>query len=726
MSKNRFVLFTRKAAPVLLSVTLVGNTALGGTTALAATDSTEKEEVVYAILDNAGSVDGLYVVNSFTAQDITDYGEYESIKNLTTTDQITQNGDQISFHTDADKIYYQGNLKTRDIPWNIEIHYFMDDTEYSAADLAGQSGKLKITMNITKNETCDTSFWEGYALQASLALDSEKCTNIEAPNATIANVGSDKQLSYIIMPGKGADITITADVEDFEMDAISINGTKLNLEFEFEKNDLLDQVTDIQDAIKELNDGANDLNDGTLELKDGAKDLDDGASQLKDGTKDMYDGTVSLENGANSLNEGVKSLNDGIETVQTALNTLNGKSGKLTKGSAQVLKALKQIQSSLKQVEMNTDDLATLASASTQINTGIGSLVDGLKTLDSNIDTYYNSLSSAGISNIDAYIGKHNEAISALSITDTQRALYAAYTASGTNGLMQKLSALVAAGDKEATALYSQYAAAGNDASIIVTYVTTAGKLIGVETLLKGDVAYIQGSNQLISGIDAALDSTNGQLMTGALSLQSNYKTFNETIQSMTTSLQTLATNMNELKSGINTLVASYKKVDSGISEYTDAVEKITDGYEKIYKGSSSVADGTSTLYSGTKDLVKGALDLYNGSNDLADGTSTLTDGAQELADGTNDLTDGTGEFYDKTKDMDTKITETIDDTIDELTGKNVETVSFVSDKNTNVDSVLFVIKTPEIKKVEVEEPEVQEEEETGFKDKFLKLFAKN
>ena len=324
MRKNKLVLRTKKTAPVLLAAILAGNSILGNIpmSAYAAEKSNKKEEVVYAVLDHSGTVDGLYVVNSFTDADVVDYGNYENIKNLTTTDEITQDGDRISFHTDADKIYYQGDLKNKELPWNVEIHYMMDGTEYFAEEIAGKSGSLKITISVTKNKNCDDSFWDGYALQASLALDTEKCKNINAPEATIANVGSDKQLSYIIMPGKGADLTITADVEDFEMDAISINGTKLNLEFEFEKDDLLSQVSDIQDAIKELNDGA--------------ISLEDGADQLTDGTKDMYDGALSLEDGANSLNDGVKSLNDGIKMVETALNTLNGKSSSLTNGSSQM------------------------------------------------------------------------------------------------------------------------------------------------------------------------------------------------------------------------------------------------------------------------------------------------------------------------------------------------------------------------------------------------------
>ena len=42
----------------------------------------------------------------------------------------------------------------------------------------------------------------------------------------MANVGSNKQISYTILPGKGLDAEVTADVKDFEMDAVTINGVK--------------------------------------------------------------------------------------------------------------------------------------------------------------------------------------------------------------------------------------------------------------------------------------------------------------------------------------------------------------------------------------------------------------------------------------------------------------------------------------------------------------------
>lgn len=51
--------------------------------------------------------------------------------------------------------------------------------------------------------------------------------------------------------------------------------------------------------------------------------------------------------------------------------------------------------------------------------------------------------------------------------------------------------------------------------------------------------------------------------------------------------------------------------------------------------------------------------------------------------------------------------------------------VSFISDKNENVNSVQFVIKTAAIEKEEVAEVVAEEETPTGFFQKLLALFRK-
>lgn len=645
----------------------------------AAAVSTEKEEVVYGMLTSEGKVDGVYVVNSFYAQDIVDYGDYSEVRNLTTTDVIDLDGGMINIHRAADslsengkgnnqKLYYQGNLDTTDLPWDIAFRYYMDGEEVSAEEIAGMSGALMIKIDITQNEQCDSRFWEGYALQATVTLDSQKCRNIVADNATIANVGSDKQLSYIILPGKGVSLEIRADVTDFEMDAVSINGVKLNLNFDPDTQSLTDKIEDIRDAIAELNDG----------------------------TGELYDGASALNDGAKSLETGISDLNDGIEQIQAALSALDGKSDALTLGSGEVMKALETIQSSLDQVKISSEQLQTFSQSSAQIKSGIDSLAGGLQTIENAMKQYYSQLADSGVTG-DDLIANNQKALNSLGITNTQRQLYGAYTSLGITGVQSKLAQLVGSGEGEALDLYNKYVSAGYDSSVLTDYLTNAGKLISIETLLRGDISYIQGSSALISSIYNQIDSQKGQLMSGALALQSSYGEFDTVVQNMVLSLGSLASDMDKLKTAVNMLTEKYAVLDSGLGSYTDAVGQILTGYEKIYNGSAAAAAGTKDLYAGTTELVDGVAQLY----------------------------EGTAEFQDETSDMDAKVNGMIDDTLDELTGRKVETISFVSEKNTNVDSVLFVMKTPAIEIQEEEIDTAEENVETTLIQKFINLFKK-
>ena len=82
------------------------------------------------------------------------------------------------------------------------------------------------------------------ALQASFTLDTEKFRDISAPNATVANVGAKKQISYTLLPGKGIDTSITAEVENFQMPAVSINGVSMEINIEVDDKELTDKVNE--------------------------------------------------------------------------------------------------------------------------------------------------------------------------------------------------------------------------------------------------------------------------------------------------------------------------------------------------------------------------------------------------------------------------------------------------------------------------------------------------
>ena len=646
-----------KIIAVAMAGAICGSTAFSSIS-LAATKSSEKEEVIYANLTSSGDIEKIYAVNIFEDKDIVDYGVYETVKNMNTMDKINYSNGKITIQNSEDKLYYQGIMKQNtEMPWTIKVRYKLDGVEYAPSELAGKSGKLEISISIKENKNCKKNFFENYALQTVVQLDTNLCENIKSDEATMANVGGLKQLTYTILPGNEKDIKITSDVTDFEMSEIQVNGINLNLGLDKDSID----TSSLTGELDKLKDAVNDLDDGANELNDGAKKLDDGAV----------------------------TLTDGIKTIQDGLDQLNSKSSSLTSGSSEVLSALKTIQSSLNNVSTSSKDLKQLSSASTSIKSGIDSLVKGLKTVDSSIDTYNSSLKKAGLNSASELAQKNKQALSALGITNTQRKLYSAYTSGGSQAVSAELAKLAQAGDSEAVALYKQVSAGNTDA--VTQYVQAAGKLISVETLLKADASYIEGSSKLINGIDAQMSTSSSQttLMSGAVSLQTNYKKFDASIQDLVSSLNNLMANMTQLKSGINKLTDNYATLDSGIKEYTSAVNKITNGYSKVYEGALDLVSGTHSLYKGT-----------------------------------TELTDGTGEFKGETSDLDSKVDDEVDSMIDNFAGGDFEVESFVSDKNTDVDSVQFVIKTEAIKKEEVKVEE-EKTEELNFWQKLLNLFRK-
>lgn len=112
---------------------------------------------------------------------------------------------------------------------------------------------------------------------------------------------------------------------------------------------------------------------------------------------------------------------------------------------------------------------------------------------------------------------------------------------------------------------------------------------------------------------------------------------------------------------------------------------------------------------------------LYSSTGKLKLSVGELRDAVGELYDGTGELTNGTSEFVDQTSDMDTQISDEIDSMTNSFSGDG-DTISFVSEKNTHVNAVQFVIKTAAIEKAEVPLDDAGESAPLTFWQKLLRL----
>lgn len=655
----------KKYSKAMLVLMMTGMTISAVMPVNAEQEASEKEEVVYVSTTADGEVTEVNVVNMFEGGNIVDYGTYSEVKNMTGTSQITQDGDKITFSEDEDKVYYQGTLENAEIPWDVSLTYYLDGEEISPEDLAEESGSLTIHFVISKNESCEKEFYDTYALQASFTFDTALCENINAPDATIANVGSDKQLTYTVLPGKGLDTEITMEVTDFEMEAVSINGILLNLNVEIDDEELMDQVETLMSAISEINDGA------AL--------LDENSEDLVSGTGTLEDGMLSLESGADELDAGVQSLKTGMETVQNGIDALNAQSENLTTGSQQILSALENVESSLQDISLTTDELVTLTNASSAIKNGIADLAQGAASLQSSLGyAQYKAAMYANGLDIDSLKASNEQTISALS--------------QQIQSLQESLNEVSGVEGYEAQAQQIQ---------------TEINTLQNVITLLKGNNAAVSGTESYLNSMEEACM----QLSEGISSLEEQYTEFDANVQALVNTLSQLAVNMSDLSSGISTLVNEYEKLDEGVSEYTAGVAQLADGYGQLLSGVSSLASGSQTLLSGSENLSSGVQELY--------------DGISEYCDGVSSLYEGTDELQSQTDDLDTRTEDQIDEILSSITSEGTDIQSFVSDKNVNTDSVQFVIQTEKIEADDSMEEAETDSEEAGFWEKLLELFGK-
>ncbi len=211
-----FVMLTLTAAPALASAQVT------------------KNEIVYATYDADGGNAAYSVVNRFevgSAQQLTDYGVYQQVTNLTSTAPLRVSGDEISVQASAGVFYYAGVLSRAELPWLISVEYRLNGTPITPPlPRTWPGAPVEITLRVHRNTECTGDYFDHYALSITAAFDEKNCESIEAANGIVASVGSKKQVSFTVVPGSEADLTITMDAVQFAMDPISINGVPMSMD----------------------------------------------------------------------------------------------------------------------------------------------------------------------------------------------------------------------------------------------------------------------------------------------------------------------------------------------------------------------------------------------------------------------------------------------------------------------------------------------------------------
>ena len=898
MNRNKKSRYTKKSITAAVCFSMV----LGNTLPVIAAENPQKEENVYASLEEDGTVSGVYVVNEYDLEKdtrITDYGDYTEVTNLTTEDKIEETADGYTVEGKKGKFYYQGNLETKELPWKIQISYYLNGEKKNPKELAGESGNLEIRISVKKNEKVKGDYFEDYLLQATVTLDSEKCKNIQAEGATLANVGADKQILYNIMAGQEKEISITSEVTDFEMDGISFQGVPMSFAIDTDSLDmsaLYEQTDELKEAVSQLDEGAGSLKEGTGELAEGSSQLLDatgslaqGAVSLKTGTDGAASGSSALVQGSQELETGIgaylngvssaasgsKSLIQGADSLKEGVPVLEAGAGQLaegtrtyTEGTESYIDGVQAYISGVDQLKEGAGQLAglknlgevsqgvtALKDSSQQLTDRAAALSDGLEALQSQLrlledsreggqlqemlgslqeaaqamdsvqakagemfslyneaagelqeaenilsqaeselqsqaDSASDSLNQAGaalqsqVDSANAQISQANSQIetAAYSANAQIDAAIAAVQNSIDSGDMDPDtgSTLIAGLDgsrvnvQGADAVSVDIPAAeisiSNDSSSALASIASrleeiqAGGIGSVNSMTEelnkaaeagenlpsfqtGDLSQLteniqaltEGARQLETGLEqmnqglTSMETQTASLPAGAEGIDSLLKGFDELTarnQTLEEGGEALKSSSSALNQGAEEVSSGITRLNSGISALAQGAQQLDAGLEELEENGADLQTGSSSLTEGTQALLEGLTQLQEGVNTLSSGASvfetgisSLAEGAQALDEGAGEMKEGTGEFKTETADIDTEIENKVEEMVQEFSGEDYVPVSFVSEKNTNVEAVQFAFQTDPI---QIEEEEAREEspaENTGFWEKIRGLF---
>lgn len=727
---------------------------------------TEKTETVYSVLNSDGSISDTIVSSWLHDEDginnIKETLNLKDVKNIKSNEKPSKDGNTYTWNAKGNDVYYEGTA-TKQLPVSVKIRYELDGQEMSAKDMEGKSGHLKLTISFTNNYSevkningKSIVIHPSYLAGGMLNMSTGKFSNVKCESGKIVNDGTNEMLAFANIPGlnetlKSAgldkvnnqlgisdDVTVEADVNDFDLGSIMIGMTnEIDLDQELGEigsvSELTDGIDQLIEADDQLIDGSKQLYDGTTQLKEQAapltgssdqvRQLSAGAIQLNDGVKALQTGLTAYTQGASAINEGVNQLygipqNAGL--IQSAVTTSTEEQTSLVDGSQAVADGLGQlldqlnganVTASVKEMNALLDDSKTklqgmaktlsedkttlegmqteLTNASTKLS-GLSDLKDKLDNLGTNIVTKETQNNNA-IADYNSKKDTVNDEITTIknsmkseidtsisTLRTAKQALYDAGKTDEANSIQTQIDAL----NSEKAKVDAISTIEG--LQTLQTLTEEFGTLNDTLVTVKSTVA------EMSTLVGKSIEKLNG-LATDVQAALTTIDTLSQTLSGSTKKVEGMQTMLNSLKPGVTELYNGALQINAGAINLGDKLGQLQtasqSGVDKIKAGTTQLTSNNATLNGGASALsdATGTLAGQSGTfNEMADGLDTLGKAFETLNSGAKQLYEGNEQFksegLDQLKekvDLGVGELETLQSVMNEIKAMNKEYASY-------------------------------------------------
>ena len=551
-----------------------------------------KDETVYSKLDASGknyeTIVSTHIKNTEDEEIIRDLSDLLNVKNTSGDETYTQNGTTFEWKANKNDIYYQGNTD-KELPISCEVKYELDGEEISANDIAGKSGKIKITLQYKNKEERTVNIngknikmYVPFVVMTGTIIQNENAKNVEVSSGKVVDDGTKTIVVGMAMPGLSDDdikipsnIEITMDATNFKTNSIMSYITPKVLEEDDLK--ILDDLDEVYSQVNTLQTSMNQIQNGANTLKDGTTEIEAGANILKEGVTTAYNGAQTI---SSEVAKSTKSLkNDKSEAIDEA-----------------TLKAIKQqAAQSSKLTEEQKAQITAQAKASSV-------LTEEQK----------------------AQITEQAKASSAL--TEEQKAQIT----------VQAKASSVLTDEKKAKII----AAAQESYPIELTEAEKA--------LIIGTAKNVAEQTAVTTALKTAQDTATQTAVTTALTTAQNIATQTAVTTALTTAQETATSTAMQTSTTVakqvgnqakkqftNQVISQMTTLGNGLNQLTSGLSQLNDGASSLADGTTQVNDGANTLAEGIKTFneegIKKICNYINGNvKDLTTRIDKLTELSKE------------------------------------------------------------------------------------------------
>lgn len=666
---------------------------------------TEKTETVYSVLNSDGSISDTIVSSWLHDEDginnIKETLNLTDVKNIKSNEKPSKDGNTYTWNANGNDVYYEGTA-TKQLPVSVKIRYELDGQEMSAKDMEGKSGHLKLMISFTNNYSQVKNIngksiviHPSYLAGGMLNMSTGKFSNVKCESGKIVNDGTNEMLAFANIPGLnetlksagldkvnnqlgiGDDVTVEADVNDFDLGSIMVGMTnEIDLASELGEigsvSELTDGIDQLIEADNQLIDGSKQLYDGTTQLKEQAapltgssdqvRQLSSGAIQLNDGVKALQTGISQYTAGASAINEGVNQLYgipQGAAAISSGMNT-KGKSGfSMVEASSTLRKGLDQLNSVAAGISAESyynslmDNVKTAEAGVTKLQnevlaptkTELGNLGDVLKKASSSLSGL--STLVGQLSSVEAAIEQDQDTVSSNNDIVTANNKKIESVKETKNKLNEAISSLKAARDTLKASGTEENPVDTSDLDSKIASLETAYNNIGnVDDMQKLDDLtefnkQLKNMPELLTTLKGTIDTVNGYMVSATESvgkLEGYLNTASEKLASMETLLGDSKGDMEKMQAMIPTLQRNIDQLDQLANGVDAGVQSVNENIGKLSSQSQAAVD---TLKAGTTQLTSNNATLNGGASALSDATGTLAGQSgtfNEMADGLDTL----------------------------------------------------------------------------------------